>query len=62
MQNIRILEANLEQPAHQQATLNMVDAYSRDAIGDRQTTRRKCPREPHRRAPRTSHDHRLSHF
>jgi GNAT superfamily N-acetyltransferase len=34
MQNIRILEADLEQTAHQQATLNMVDAYSRDAMGD----------------------------
>ena len=34
MQNIRILEADLAQPAHQQATLNMVDAYSRDAMGD----------------------------
>ncbi|MGZ8939270.1 MAG: GNAT family N-acetyltransferase, partial [Limisphaerales bacterium] len=34
IQNIRIIEANLEQIAHQQATLNMVDAYSRDAMGD----------------------------
>ena len=34
MQNIRILEADLAQPDHQQATLNMVDAYSRDAMGD----------------------------
>lgn len=36
MQNIRILEADLTQPAHQQATLQMVDAYSRDAMGDGQ--------------------------
>jgi hypothetical protein len=36
MQNIRIIEADLEQTAHQEATLNMVDAYSRDAMGDGQ--------------------------
>ena len=34
MQSIRILEADLAQPAHQQATLHMVDAYSRDPMGD----------------------------
>jgi ribosomal protein S18 acetylase RimI-like enzyme len=34
MQNIRIIEADLNQTAHQEATLNMVDAYSRDAMGD----------------------------
>ena len=34
MQNICIIEADLAQTAHQQATLNMVDAYSRDAMGD----------------------------
>ena len=34
MDTIRIIEADLAQPAHQQATLNMVDAYSRDAMGD----------------------------
>jgi hypothetical protein len=34
MQNIRIIEADLAQPTHQQATLDMVDAYSRDAMGD----------------------------
>lgn len=32
--NSRIIEADLAPPAHQQATLNMVDAYSRDAMGD----------------------------
>jgi hypothetical protein len=34
MQIIRILEADLEQTVHQDATLNMIDAYSRDAMGD----------------------------
>jgi GNAT superfamily N-acetyltransferase len=34
MQSIRIIEADLAQPAHQQATLHMIDAYSRDAMGD----------------------------
>ena len=34
MQNIRILEADLEQTAHQQATLTLIDAYSCDAMGD----------------------------
>ena len=33
MQNIRIIEADLEQRDHQDATLNMVDAYSRDPMG-----------------------------
>jgi GNAT superfamily N-acetyltransferase len=32
--NIRTLEADLEQTAHQEATLTIVDAYSRDAMGD----------------------------
>src|SRR5882724_3650047 len=31
---IRIIEADLSLPAHQEAVLAMVDAYSRDAMGD----------------------------
>ena len=31
---IRIVEADLSLPAHQEAVLAMVDAYSRDAMGD----------------------------
>jgi GNAT superfamily N-acetyltransferase len=31
---IRIVEADLSLPAHQEAVLTMVDAYSRDAMGD----------------------------
>jgi len=31
---IRIVEADLNFPAHQEAVLAMVDAYSRDAMGD----------------------------
>src|SRR6266516_4077854 len=31
---IRIVEADLSFPAHQEAVLAMVDAYSRDAMGD----------------------------
>src|SRR6266478_8976394 len=31
---IKIVEANLSLPAHQEAVLAMVDAYSRDAMGD----------------------------
>ena len=31
---IRIVEADLSLPAHQQPVLAMVDAYLRDAVGD----------------------------
>ncbi|SRR6266404_8863890 len=31
---VRITQANLEEPAHQQAILQLVDAYSMDAMGD----------------------------
>ena len=34
MHNIRIVEADLDRADHQQATLDLVDAYSRDAMGD----------------------------
>ena len=32
--SVRIIEANLDDPAHQQAILQLVDAYSRDEMGD----------------------------
>src|SRR6266481_1079550 len=31
---VQIVEANLDQPAHQDAVLKLVDAYSADAMGD----------------------------
>ena len=31
---VRIIQANLEDPAHQRAILSLVDAYSMDAMGD----------------------------
>src|SRR4030095_14068363 len=34
METIKIVEANLENPLHQQAVLNLVDAYASDAMGD----------------------------
>ncbi len=34
MAAIEIISANLDQPAHQQAVLTMVDAYSKDPRGD----------------------------
>jgi GNAT superfamily N-acetyltransferase len=34
MQDIRIVEADLGRADHQQATLHLVDSYSRDAMGD----------------------------
>jgi GNAT superfamily N-acetyltransferase len=34
MEMIKIVEANLENPLHQQAVLNLVDAYASDAMGD----------------------------
>jgi hypothetical protein len=32
--SIRIIEADLKSPEHQEAVLAMVDAYSRDSMGD----------------------------
>ena len=34
MQNMQIIEADLGRADHQQATLDLVDAYSQDAMGD----------------------------